>query len=151
MTIELSKKEIGELKKLREKIHKRGPLTTLQDLFLRSEEFGDRVAVVEKVKKQPVAYTVREFHDKVREVGTALYELGLNGKHIAIVSENSYDWIVSFFAIVCTKSVAVPIDKELPDKDISMLISKGDAEAVFHSKTYKETAEFHMGNDERCQ
>ncbi|MBR2079599.1 MAG: AMP-binding protein, partial [Clostridia bacterium] len=75
----------------------------------------------------------------------------LNGKHIAIVSENSYDWIVAFFAIVCTKSVAVPVDKELPDKDISMLITKGDAEAVFHSRTYKETAELHLKNDDRCQ
>ncbi len=151
MTIELSKKEIKELYKLRKKIHMMGPLSTLQDLFNRSEAFGDRVAVVEKVKKQPVSYTVKEFHDKVREVGTALYELGLAGKHIAIVSENSYDWIVAFFAIVCTKSIAVPVDKELPDKDISMLISKGDAEAVFHSKTYKETAELHIQSDERCQ
>ena len=151
MTIELSKKEIKELRKLREEIHNRGPLSTLQDLFNRSEEFGDRVAVVEKVKKKPVAYTVKEFHDKVREVGTALYELDLAGKHIAIVSENSYDWIVAFFAIVCTKSVAVPVDKELPDKDISMLITKGDAEAVFHSRTYKETAELHLKNDDRCQ
>ena len=151
MTIELSKKEIKELAALRTKIHDMGPLSTLQDLFNRSEAFGDRVAVVEKVKKQPVTYTVKQFHDKVREVGTALYELGLAGKHIAIVSENSYDWIVAFFAIVCTKSVAVPVDKELPDKDISMLISKGDAEAVFHSRTYKETAELHIQNDDRCK
>ena len=151
MTIELTKQEIKVLKKLREDIRSRGPLTTLQDLFVRSEEFGDRVAVVEKVKKQPVAYTVKQFHDKVREVGTALYELGLNGKHIAIVSENSYDWIVAFFAIVCTKGVAVPVDKELPDKDISMLISKGDAVAMFHSKTYKETAKFHLASDDRCE
>lgn len=151
MTIEFTKKELKELYALRKKIHNMGPLSTLQDLFNRSEAFGDRIAVVEKVKKQPVAYTVKEFHNKVREVGTALYELGLAGKHIAIVSENSYDWIVAFFAIVCTKSVAVPVDKELPDKDISMLISKGDAEAVFHSRTYKETAELHLKNDDRCQ
>ena len=89
MNIELSKKEIKELQKLRSEIRRRGPLTTLQDLFVRSEEFGDRIAVVEKVKKQPVAYTVKQFHDKVREVGTALNELGLAGKHIAIESENS--------------------------------------------------------------
>ena len=73
------------------------------------------------------------------------------GKHISIVSENSYNWIVTFFAIVCGGGVAVPIDKELPDKDISMLISKGDAEAVFHSRTYKETVELHLANDERCK
>ena len=54
MTIELSKKEIKELYKLRTKIHKMGPLSTLQDLFNRSEAFGDRVAVVEKIKEKLV-------------------------------------------------------------------------------------------------
>lgn len=152
MTIQYSKKEKKEIAKLRTKIHNYGPISTIKDMFVRSEEFGpDRIAVVEKIKKQDACYTVKEFHDKVRQVGTALYEIGLGGKHIAIVSENSYDWIVAYFSIVCGGGVAVPIDKELPDKDISMLISKGDAEAVFHSKNYRETAEFHMAQDDRCQ
>ncbi|MBQ8503915.1 MAG: AMP-binding protein [Clostridia bacterium] len=151
MHIEISKKEFKELSKLREKIHNSGEVTSIKEIFTRSEAFGDRVAVVEKIKKQDVVYTVKDFHDRVRQVGTALYELGLGGKHISIVSENSYNWIVVFFAIVCGGGVAVPIDKELPDKDISMLISKGDAEAVFHSKTYKETAKLHLEADERCK
>lgn len=151
MHIELTKKEFKELAKLRAEIHNSGAVTTIKEMFVRSEAFGDRVAVVEKIKKQDMVYTVKEFHDKVRQLGTALYELGLGGKHIAIVSENSYNWIVAFFAIVCGGGVAVPIDKELPDKDISMLISKGDAEAVFHSRTYKETAQLHLANDESCK
>ncbi len=151
MHIELSKKELKELKKLREKIHDSGAVTSIKEMFTRSEEFGDRVAVVEKIKKQDVVYTVKDFHDRVRQVGTALYELGLGGKHVSIVSENSYNWIVVFFAIVCGGGVAVPIDKELPDKDISMLISKGDAEAVFHSRTYKDTVKLHLENDDRCK
>ena len=32
-----------------------------------------------------------------------------------------------------------------------MLITKGDAEAVFVSRTYMETAELHLKNDDRCQ
>ncbi len=151
MHIELSKKEIRELKKLRAKIHQYGPLGTVKDIFTRSEEFGDRVQFVEKIKKQDVVYTVRDFHDKVKQLGTALFEMGLNGKHIAIVSENSYNWVVTYFAIVCGGGVAVPIDKELPDKDISMLISKGDAEAVFASRTYFDAVEAHLKNDERCK
>lgn len=151
MHIELTKKEFKELAKLRAQIHNSGAVTTIKEMFTRSEAFGDRVAVVEKIKKQDAVYTVKEFHDKVRQLGTALYELGLGGKHISIVSENSYNWIVTFFAIVCGGGVAVPIDKELPDKDISMLISKGDAEAVFHSRTYKEAAELHIKNDDRCK
>jgi len=151
MHIELTKKEFKELAKLRAKIHNYGPVSSVKEMFIRSEEFGDRVAVVEKIKKQDMVYTVKEFHDKVRQLGTALYEIGLGGKHVSIVSENTYNWIVTYFAIVCGGGVAVPIDKELPDKDISMLISKGDAEAVFHSRTYKETAKLHLANDERCK
>ena len=151
MHIELTKAEFKELAKLRKQIHESGEVTSIKDMFIRSEAFGNRVAVVEKIKKQDMVYTVKDFHDKVRQLGTALYELGLGGKHISIVSENSYNWIVTFFAIVCGGGVAVPIDKELPDKDISMLISKGDAEAVFHSRTYKETAKLHLENDDRCK
>ncbi len=151
MTIQHSKKEKREIAKLRSKIHNMGPCSTIKEMFVRSEAFGDRIAVVEKIKKQDVCYTVKEFHDRVRYVGTALYELGLGGKHIGIVSENSYSWIVMFYAIVCGGGVAVPIDKELSDKDISMLISKGDAVALCHSKNYKETAKFHMEQDDRCQ
>lgn len=151
MHIELTKNELKELKKLRAKIHRASAVETIQEMFTRSEAFGDRVAVVEKIKKQDVVYTVKDFHDRVRQVGTALYELGLGGKHISIVSENSYNWIVVFFAVVCGGGVAVPIDKELPDKDISMLISKGDAEAVFHSRTYKDTVKYHLENDESCK
>ena len=123
MTIQYSKKEKKEIAKLRTKIHNYGPISTIKDMFVRSEEFGpDRIAVVEKIKKQDACYTVKEFHDKVRQVGTALYEIGLGGKHIAIVSENSYDWIVAYFSIVCGGGVAVPIDKELPDKDQLILV-----------------------------
>lgn len=151
MTIQHSKKEKKEIAKLRTKLYNMGPCSTIKEMFVRSEAFGDRIAVVEKIKKQDVCYTVKEFHDRVRYVGTALYELGLGGKHIGIVSENSYSWIVMFYAITCGGGVAVPIDKELSDKDISMLISKGDAVALCHSKNYKETAKLHMEQDDRCQ
>lgn len=151
MTIQHSKKEKKEIAKLRTKLHNMGPCSTIKEMFVRSEAFGDRVAVVEKIKKQDVCYTVKEFHDRVRYVGTALYEMGLGGKHIGIVSENSYSYIVMFYAIVCGGGVAVPIDKELSDKDISMLVSKGDAVALCHSKNYKETAKFHVEQDDRCQ
>ncbi len=151
MNFEMSKKEIKELQKLRHALYESKKIETIRDIFDISENFGDRYAVVEKVKKQQVNYTVRQMHDRVKEIGTALYVLGLNGKHIAIVSENSYNWICAFFAIVCSKGVAVPVDKELPVSDISMLISKGDAEALFHSKIYSDVAEYHAKADESCK
>ena len=45
MHIELTKKEIKQLKKLRHEIHLMGPLGTIKDMFTRSEAFGNNVAV----------------------------------------------------------------------------------------------------------
>ena len=46
MHIELSKKELKELKKLRAQIHRSSAVSTIKEMFERSEAFGDRVAVV---------------------------------------------------------------------------------------------------------
>ena len=54
MTIQHSKKEKKEIAKLRTKIYNMGPCSTIKEMFVRSEAFGDRVAVVEKIKKQDV-------------------------------------------------------------------------------------------------
>ena len=38
-------------------------------------------------------------------------------KHIALIGENSYNWLVTYFAVVNSNNVIVPIDKELsPDE-----------------------------------
>ena len=48
-------------------------------------------------------------------LGTWLYSKDFHRKHIAVIGENSYEWLVAFFAITCGGNVAVPIDKELPE------------------------------------
>ena len=67
--------------------------------------------------------------------------MGFKGKHIAILGEGSFNWIVSFFAVSCGVGVSVPLDKDLSDYEISKLISKADCEAVFCSKFYIGTVE----------
>ena len=62
--------------------------------------------------------------------------MGLKDKHIAIVGENSYNWIVSYLAIITGVGVAVPLDKELDSEQISKLLEKGDASAVLFSKGF---------------
>ena len=84
--------------------------------------------------------TYREFYDEVNDMGTWLYKQDLQGKHIAVIGENSYEWLVCFFAIVCGGGVAVPIDKELPSEEIKNLLEKSDVQAMFYSKSYSEVS-----------
>ena len=63
------------------------------------------------------------------------------GNHIAIIGENSYEWIIAFLAVLTSGNVAVPVDKELPAKEVEWLVRKAEASAVFISKTYSDLVE----------
>lgn len=129
-----------------------GDLDTLQTLIARTyATYGDRLAMVEKNKDQLINHTSRELCESIYAVGTALNAMGLHGKHIAMLGEGSFNWIVSFFAVACGVGISVPLDKELTDYELSKLMTKADCEAVFCSKTYFKTAKLHMQNDERVK
>lgn len=146
----IDKKDKKYLDKIRHQVHMMGELLTLKQLLERMEIYGERKCMVEKRKKEIVEHSVKDFREDVFALGTALIDAGFKGKHIAIVSENSYNWVVSFFAITCGVGVAVPVDKELKDEDISMLITKADASAVCFSRTYIDTVKKHLAADKNC-
>lgn len=63
----------------------------------------------------------------------ALTAHSLAGKRVAIVGENSYEWIVLFFAVVSSGGVAICVDIEQNDITIRSMIKQADAQAVFAS------------------
>lgn len=96
-------------------------------------------------KNKIVNKTCIEFSNEIDAFGTFLYEKGFRDKHIAIIGENSYEWLVSFLAIVNGGNVAVPIDKEQPAERIKQLLMQSDCEAVIVSKSYADLVE-HLEN-----
>lgn len=71
----------------------------------------------------------------------AVEALGLKGKHIVLIGAASYPWIISYFGIVNTGSVAVPLDASLPSEELYTLINRADAEAVVYDTSFKAFAE----------
>lgn len=146
----ISDSEKRKVDVLRHKVHMMGELLTLRQIVDRMVVYGDRVCMMEKRKGEVVSFTANRFRSDVAALATALNDMGLKGKHIAIISENSYNWVVCFFAISCGGSVVVPIDKELKDETISGLLTKADVDAVCFSRPYLKTAQAHMAADSRC-
>ena len=85
--------------------------------------------------------TYHDFYCEVNGLGTWMYGQGIRGKHVAIIGENSYEWLLAFFAIINGGNVAVPIDKELPKEEVTCLLQKADVTVVFCSKAYRELVE----------
>ena len=70
------------------------------------------------------------FMDDMNALGNALLGLGLADKNIAIIGPTSYEWLVSYFAVLCGVGAAVPIDKELQDDEIANIIADSEAACV---------------------
>ena len=74
--------------------------------------------------------TVKEFYDEVEALGASLARLGAKKSHIALIGENSYNWIVCLYSVIMSDSVLVPLDKELPAEQIVNLINEGDVDYI---------------------
>ena len=82
--------------------------------------------------------THKEFRDNINYLGTALIEMGLKNKKIAVISENRFEWEEAYLAIVCGTGIVVPLDKALPENEIETSIIRAEVEAIFYSEKYSE-------------
>ncbi|MCL2754956.1 MAG: AMP-dependent synthetase/ligase [Oscillospiraceae bacterium] len=101
-------------------------------------KYGQRAAFSIKTGEdsfKDISY--EDFVGQVNALGTFLMTQGLGGKHIAVISENRYEWIVAYLAAICA-GVVIPIDRDLPEESIHHLLEQGDAEAVFYSDVYED-------------
>lgn len=118
------------------------PVHDIKDMLLqKAEKNPDGIAFTYSKGSRRISKTYHEFRKDVNALGMWLYKRGLQGKHIAVIGENSYEWLLCFFAIACGGSTAVPVDKELPAEEMKVLLQKADVQAVFYSKWYHEPVE----------
>jgi len=114
-------------------------ITDLKDMVNKSAEiYGDLDAFLVKNAATGNIRNVsfRQFRNDINYLGTALIDLGLKGSMIAILSENRYEWCVSYLSIVNGTGVVVPLDKELPSQEIQNLLERSEASAIFCSGNY---------------
>lgn len=119
-------------------------ISTLKDMLESSaEKYGNKTAFLVKTEEggpyKPVTY--KQYYNDVNALGTALIDLGLSGKRVAIISENRYEWTVSYLAVVNGTGVVVPLDKELPVGEIKNLLLRSKADAVIYSNSKRNEVE----------
>lgn len=85
-----------------------------------------------------VKVTYKEFNNDTEELGTALASIGMADKHIAMIGENSYKWLTVYLTVLKSTGVFIPIDRELPCKDIINVLKHSDSEVLFYSEKYEK-------------
>ncbi len=107
------------------------------------KNYGDNIAYKykeDRAAKEPiyVTKTYKTFGQDIKKMGTALLDLGLEGKNISVIGDNRYEWCTTYLAVTTSNMTIVPLDKALPENEIESLILRSKAEAVIFEKKYEE-------------
>lgn len=113
--------------------------TIKQLLEMAVEQAGDKIAFKYKEGKDKVIdVTYKQFQEDTFELGTALNSINMADKHVAVIGDNCYKYVTVYLAVLKSKGVIVPIDKELPVYDIINVLNDSDSEVLFYAKNMKK-------------
>lgn len=89
-----------------------------------------------KGRQEVITHTYGEFYRQVTYLGTYMLKRGIRGRKIALVGENSYQWLLCFFAIITSGNIAVLVSKDATPAEASTLIFQSQADVVVTSAKY---------------
>ncbi len=126
-----------------ERIYEAMKITDLKDMLKKSgKKYADRIAYQIKIEEGNYQnITHREVREKIDALGTALMDIGLKDKRIAVIGENRWEWEIAYLSIVCGTGIVVPLDKSLPENELKNLIERSEIEAIFYSEKYEPILE----------
>lgn len=86
-------------------------------------------------RKTLVEKTYSDFYQEIRWLATYLLKRGVRGRKIALMGENSYQWLLAYFAIVTSGNVAVLLAKDFTEEEVTILLEQTETEIVVPSKS----------------
>ena len=113
--------------------------TTLREMVDKAvAAVPDRAAYKYKEGKDNViSVTYKEVREQISYLGTALKSIDMADKHINIIGDNSYEWILTYLTSLLSNGVCAPVDKELPMADIINVVNHSDGSIMFYAKKFE--------------
>ena len=100
-----------------------------------AKTYKDNIAFRYRAGEDVIDITFNQFKSDVYSFMAYLFKNGIkDGQKVALLGENSYEWIVTYFAVINCGNVIVPIDKELKPNEISILLNDSESVLLVHSK-----------------
>lgn len=117
-------------------------ISSLKEMVsLKARQKPEETAFTFYERKRLCTKTYREVYEDITGLGIWMEREGIRDKHIGILGENSYAWVLAFLTIVNGGNVAVPVDKELSKKEVGRLVAQADVEILFCSEAYMDLTE----------
>ena len=131
---------IGDCKMKKNKIYEEKTVHDFRTLVSYcANTYGSRTAFTIKDKDKKLHnISFIDFKNNIKELGSALLDLGLERKKIAIIAPDRYEWCCSYFAISTANCIVVPLDYLLPKVEMTRLIIESQVDAIIFDQKYAD-------------
>ncbi len=123
---------------MKQDIYNEPKFTDFRQLINHSaDKYGKRIAFKIKTSNCYVYITYKQLKERFYTLCNEFIALGLQGKRIAIIGKNSFEWVLSYLA-AATVGIAVPLDKEIHPEDAKAFMESAECEAVCYGSSYAD-------------
>ena len=95
-------------------------------------------AFIKKAKDVYVGVSYKKYKEDVFGLGTELLKRNIKGDKLILLSENRYEWCVSFMATTCNGGIIVPISPEISESELISRINHVRGKFIIFSEKYRE-------------
>lgn len=122
---------------------------TLKEIIVTGAQKGQdkRQFVFLDKNKNECERSFNQTWSEIAALGTFFYIKGLNGKKkIAIIGENCFEWMITYYATICGCNITVPMDAKLPYADLADQLIRCDCDALVHTAKFNKAVEEFKAN-----
>jgi long-chain acyl-CoA synthetase len=100
-----------------------------------ADRYGSRVALIARQPSgQKTSTTYRELRDSSHRAALLLLSRGVSpGDRVLLIGENSPEWVLAYFAIICAGAVAVPLDHLISAEELAPICAIAEPTAALRS------------------
>ena len=129
-----------------ELLHKKNEYENVRHLVeWAAETYGENTAFSYKPqqnKPEVVKVNYLAFRDDVRGLASELLSRGYANKQCVVVAKLSYEYIVTYYAVLSIGATLVPLDREWTEKDLGDTAFRADAHLLIADCDIKEKAAY---------
>ena len=107
-----------------------------------AEEYGNDT--VYSFRPTPRAEIVKksfvEFREDVRALASEFLAMGCAGQHCVIIGKLSYEWALTYYAMLSIGGVLIPLDRDWQAEDLAATVERAEAKFLFCEADLKEKA-----------
>jgi len=111
---------------------------SISAMIRRSEaEYGQKLFFV----GEDFSKTYSDFAEDIEKLANYFSENNLFNKRIGIYASNSYYWLLVFFTVSGKTGVIVPLDKELPERELKLSVKRTELDFIYYDNSTKDKIE----------